>query len=40
VIFIDSPAGDLFLEKDADIRRYRLLFDSAARRSIKSGSNN
>jgi transcriptional regulator with XRE-family HTH domain len=27
VIFIDSLAGDLFLEKEADIRRYRLLFD-------------
>lgn len=27
VVHIDSLAGDLFLEKEADIRRYRLLFD-------------
>jgi hypothetical protein len=27
VVYIDSLAGDLFLEKEADIRRYRLLFE-------------
>lgn len=27
VIFIDSLAGDLFLEEEADVRRYRLMFD-------------
>ncbi len=27
VVYIDSLAGDLFLEKEADLRRYRLLFE-------------
>lgn len=27
VVYIDSLAGDLFLEKETDIRRYRLLFE-------------
>jgi transcriptional regulator with XRE-family HTH domain len=27
VIYIDSMAGDLFLEADADVRRYRLVFE-------------
>jgi len=27
VVYLDSLAGDLFLEKEADIRRYRLLFE-------------
>ncbi|MGH3779471.1 MAG: helix-turn-helix domain-containing protein [Pseudonocardiaceae bacterium] len=27
VVHIDSLAGDLFLEKEADLRRYRLLFE-------------
>jgi transcriptional regulator with XRE-family HTH domain len=27
VIYIDSMAGDLFLEADADVRRYRLAFE-------------
>jgi transcriptional regulator with XRE-family HTH domain len=27
VIYIDSMAGDLFLETDADLRRYRLAFE-------------
>ncbi|ABW10780.1 helix-turn-helix domain protein [Parafrankia sp. EAN1pec] len=28
IIYIDSMAGDLFLEAEADIRRYSLLFDN------------
>lgn len=28
LIYIDSMAGDLFLESDADIRRYRSIFDT------------
>jgi transcriptional regulator with XRE-family HTH domain len=28
VVYIDSMAGDLFLEADAEIRRYRAIFDS------------
>lgn len=28
VVFIDSMAGDLFLDSEADIRRYSLLFDN------------
>ncbi|MCX4750442.1 helix-turn-helix domain-containing protein [Kitasatospora sp. NBC_01287] len=28
IIYIDSMAGDLFLEAEADIRRYGLLFDN------------
>ena len=28
LIYIDSMAGDLFLESDADIRRYRSIFDN------------
>ncbi|MGH3535803.1 MAG: helix-turn-helix domain-containing protein [Candidatus Dormibacteria bacterium] len=27
VVYIDTMAGDLFLEKEPDIRRYRLLFE-------------
>ena len=27
VIYIDSMAGDLFLEEDSDVRRYRLVFE-------------
>jgi transcriptional regulator with XRE-family HTH domain len=27
VVYIDSMAGDLFLEADADVRRYRLVFE-------------
>lgn len=27
VVYIDTMAGDLFLEKEADLRRYRLLFE-------------
>ena len=27
VIYIDSMAGDLFLEAEADVRRYRLVFE-------------
>lgn len=27
VVYIDSLAGDLFLEKEVDLRRYRLLFE-------------
>ena len=27
VVYIDSMAGDLFLEADADVRRYRLAFE-------------
>jgi Domain of unknown function (DUF5753) len=27
VIYIDSMAGDLFLETGADVRRYRLAFE-------------
>jgi hypothetical protein len=27
LIYIDSMAGDLFLESDADIARYRAVFD-------------
>jgi transcriptional regulator with XRE-family HTH domain len=27
VIYIDSMAGDLFLEAEADVRRYRLIFE-------------
>ncbi len=27
VVYIDSLAGDLFLEKEADLRRYQLLFE-------------
>jgi transcriptional regulator with XRE-family HTH domain len=27
VIYIDSMAGDLFLEEESDVRRYRLIFD-------------
>jgi hypothetical protein len=28
IIYVESMAGDLFLEAEADIRRYRLLFDN------------
>lgn len=28
LIYIDSMAGDLFLESDADIARYRTVFDN------------
>lgn len=28
MVYIDSMAGDLFLEADAEIRRYRAIFDS------------
>lgn len=27
VIYLDSMAGDLFLEAEADVRRYRLIFE-------------
>lgn len=27
VIYLDNIAGDLFLETDADVRRYRLAFE-------------
>jgi transcriptional regulator with XRE-family HTH domain len=27
VVYLDSMAGDLFLEKETDLRRYRLLFE-------------
>jgi hypothetical protein len=27
VIYIDSMAGDLFLEEDSDVRRYKLIFE-------------
>jgi hypothetical protein len=27
VVHIDSLAGDLFLESEADLRRYRILFE-------------
>jgi Domain of unknown function (DUF5753) len=27
VIYLDSMAGDLFLEAEADVRRYRLVFE-------------
>lgn len=27
VVYIDSLAGDLFLEKETELRRYRLLFE-------------
>jgi transcriptional regulator with XRE-family HTH domain len=35
VVYIDSLAGDLFLEKEADLRRYRLLFEHL--RAVASG---
>ncbi len=35
VVHIDSLAGDLFLEKEADLRRYRLLFEHL--RAVASG---
>jgi hypothetical protein len=28
LIYIDSMAGDLFLESDAEVRRYTLIFDN------------
>lgn len=28
LIHIDSMAGDLFLESDADIKRYNVIFDT------------
>jgi hypothetical protein len=28
LIYIDSMAGDLFLESDADVARYRTVFDN------------
>ncbi|MEU2034939.1 helix-turn-helix domain-containing protein [Nocardia amamiensis] len=28
LVYLDSMAGDLFLDADADLRRYRLLFDN------------
>ncbi len=28
LIYIDSMAGDLFLESDADVRRYTSVFDN------------
>jgi len=28
LIYIDSMAGDLFLEADADVRRYTSVFDN------------
>jgi hypothetical protein len=28
IVYIDSMAGDLFLEAEADIRRYSLVFDN------------
>jgi hypothetical protein len=27
VIYIDSMAGDLFLEEESDVRRYKLVFE-------------
>ncbi len=30
IIYVESMAGDLFLEAEADIRRYRLSFDNLA----------
>jgi Domain of unknown function (DUF5753) len=27
LVYIDTMAGDLFLEADADLRRYRSMFD-------------
>jgi hypothetical protein len=27
VIYVDSMAGELFLEEESDIRRYRLVFE-------------
>ena len=28
IVYIDSMAGDLFLEADAEVRRYSLMFDT------------
>ncbi len=27
VIYVDSMAGELFLEEESDVRRYRLIFE-------------
>jgi hypothetical protein len=38
VIYIDSMAGDLFLEADSDIRRYKLIFEHLRAVSASPGA--
>lgn len=37
LIYIDSMAGDLFLEADADVRRYTSIFDNLRAVALSPG---
>jgi hypothetical protein len=38
LVYIDTMAGDLFLEADADLRRYRSMFDHLRASASETGS--
>ncbi len=38
LIYVDSMAGDLFLESDADVRRYTLVFDNLRAVALSPGA--
>ena len=37
LVYVDTLAGDIFLEADADIRRYRAMFDHLRARALTQG---